>query len=460
MLNSCQYSLLSAGSVSPSISALSHIYPSLQSAHSLQPKVEHLSSSTLKHELPVTSHASVHNPNPTLLSLLMSSPAKPSSSGCVQSSGIVSPLKSHFVAPVCVHSSCTCQPHPFGPIVVQVIPDNIFECPPCRAAETAIAALNVEYAAQLSSMWRQLKSWCVDNCFEFLTGPVLNEFIAVVSTSYSSLSHASRARATSSWVAAMVSASRPCDAMTWKLMKAMEKVYKSGGRFLLTEVDFGRLRSAGKADKHPARFLCLVCLTGIRPCELCLLSQANFMLVGTCPVLFIGPTKYRPAGRSIDLSPLAVSVIKDILATIGNDPLLPNTKQALKDLKQALRRILASDPVSLPMLSLYSCRHFFCTVSYQRGASSAWLMRQMGHRNWSTTCSYIHLPNEEETPQWRDSFIGKPDDPLLPLSAVQAPLLQHPTTTKNFLAKKFKSKADYVQLVEDDALEACVDGVL
>ena len=166
-------------------------------------------------------------------------------------------------------------------------------------------------------------------------------------------------------------------------------------------------------------------------------------------------TKHRPKGRRVDLSPAMVSLVKKILKNVNNDrqPILPQSQQYVKDLQHLLRRLITVDPSKLPLVTLYSTRHYFCTNMYKLGCSSAWIMAQMAHKGWETTCLYIHIDGK---PSWRDVFTGDKNNDNIPYSAITAPLLQEPSKTKACVTRRIKALRevdeidDWEQAIQDD----------
>ena len=198
--------------------------------------------------------------------------------------------------------------------------------------------------------------------------------------------------------------------------------------------------------------------------ELVSLNISSFHLVAKQPFVKTMITKYRPAGRTVDLSPLAVDFSKFVLSHV-KDPvgaICPSTRTFVKSLQACMRRLLTTDPSSLPMHTLYSCRHFYASYAYmwKLGVSSAWLMSQLSHKNWFTTCIYVHTV-DDSVPHWRDAFVGDPSHPFLPASASQVPVLQEPGHTSNFLRasrkRRLEELEEYHGLAKDMA-EACLEG--
>ena len=189
-----------------------------------------------------------------------------------------------------------------------------------------------------------------------------------------------------------------------------------------------------------AHLLKLLAGTNLRPQELKNLTPSCFHLKAMQPYLKTLPTKFRPNGRSVDLSPMMVGCVTWILKQISKSSgtIVPQITTFMRQLQLTMRKLITSDPEKLPMVTLYATRHYYCTRMWSLGASSAWLMDQMSHRNWKTTCIYIH---GDSVPAWRDAFTGElPLSLELPLSAESAPCLQQPDKTKAWLAKRRKTQ--------------------
>jgi len=310
--------------------------------------------------------------------------------------------------------------------------------PPSFAAAQALAPLNQDYVGQLGAICVHFLHWCVDMFCVYITPNVTNHYIASVSACYSSINHAKRARAMVGWLASMFGYAKPVDALTLKLFYALEKGFSSGARLSLSRPQFLALKSCPKSDVFHSLLLRFLCLSGVRPVELAFLSCSSFSLSASVPKVRTGPTKFRPNGRSVDLSPDAVRVVYDLLPFCSSQSgfLVPSSRAFRLSLQLTLRRLVSSDPSSLPLFTLYCCRHFFASCLWALGVSSAWLMAQLGHRHWATSLGYVHT-EDGGVPSWRDSFVSGmiPEGwfGFVPESAKLAPPLQMPGSTARWL---------------------------
>ena len=289
----------------------------------------------------------------------------------------------------------------------------------------ALKSISDDYRVALQNHFDWYVDWCHEWHVEPMCASSLNAYIARVSAFFESSGHAKRTRAATSWIAKLNGLTRPCDALTWSCIRALEKVLDCGGRFLVTWADFVQLKG-----KHVLRFLGC---TGLRPSELAKLGPkgCHKSKVRTMP------TKFAPEGRFVPLSPLAREALSPLLASPHSDTsLIPPTQACLKKLQEELRRSMTSDPECLPPVSLYALRHLFATQLYIKGCSSAFIMDCMRHKSWKTTSLYIHV--SELKVVWRCSFEGDPSDPFLPEGAATAPYLQEPGMTNAWISKKRK----------------------
>ena len=266
----------------------------------------------------------------------------------------------------------------------------------------------------------------------------MNHYLATVCCHYESINEAKKIRSCVSWVASIYDCPRPLNGLTIKIMYALEKTFQSGGRFHLVQEDIDRLKHPPKSDDVEAHLLQLLAGTNLRPQELKNLTSSCIHTSAIQPYIKTLPTKFRPQGRCVDLSPNMVGCVTWILRqmTKSTYTIMPQSASYTKKLQMTLRRLVTKDPDKLPMVNLYATRHFWCTKMWKLGASSAWLMDQMSHRSWRTTCMYIH---EDSDKKWRDSYSGElPPCADIPRSAASAPCLQEPGTTKQWLDKKRK----------------------
>ena len=206
----------------------------------------------------------------------------------------------------------------------------------------------------------------------------------------------------------------------------------------LSWADYCKLRDAAGSHRKPASVLRVLCSTGLRPLEVCSLTPANLHLAEPEPWLSTQPTKHRPLGRRLVLSREAKEAFLAMflffpLPGCQSQSVLPNTQSFRASLQSALRELLSADPSCLSPFSLYSCRHFYASWSYQCGVSSAFIMRQMGHKHWATTLVYLHLPGDAQV-LWRAAFTGDPTSAFVPVSAVSAPLISHPGALAGWLS--------------------------
>ena len=140
------------------------------------------------------------------------------------------------------------------------------------------------------------------------------------------------------------------------------------------------------------------------------------------------------------LSEEARQVAKELLADkVGSkrkrsavDPIFPGTKAWWQQATRVLQMAVATDPVRLPPVTLYSLRHFFCTQMYLRGTPSAFIMAQMHHKAWQTSCLYIH----SERILWQDKFNGQGSDSFIPSEAKQMPPVQEPKSLLKWVHQK------------------------
>ena len=255
----------------------------------------------------------------------------------------------------------------------------------------------------------------------------------------------------------------PCYQLTWKLITGLERLFDSGGRFLISHQEYEKLKIFPKGDGFFAACIILICSTGLRPIELTMLTAPCFHF-DKQPFVKTVKSKFRPNGRRVDLSSEALQAVRGMmsLSLTQKGRLCPQTKAFMMNLQDCLRRLLASDPSNLPMLTLYSCRHFYASNMWRLGVSSAWLMSQMSHKSWETTKVYVHTC-DGKIPKWRNAFVGDPTNTFLPLSATLAPPLDEPGATERYLSSTRKFSHDSVEeasfAIQEDACEALFDGM-
>ena len=200
-----------------------------------------------------------------------------------------------------------------------------FDSPPSIAASVALEGLNAEYKAQLSSAWKFFCNWTTmlppsDSLFN---PSLINHYIASVCTQAGGLGKASRFRASVSWFCAMFSIDRPLDLLTWKLLKSLQKTYLSEGRFWLASSDVLKIDSSKDRLSVLLQFLIY---TGLRPLEFSLLTKASIHESS----LKTMPTKHRPEGRTIMLSPKAKELAELISVGLPDSALLCGSNSLVK----------------------------------------------------------------------------------------------------------------------------------
>ena len=98
---------------------------------------------------------------------------------------------------------------------------------------------------------------------------------------------------------------------------------------------------------------------------------------------------------------------------------------------------------------------------WEAGASSGYIMAQMGHKHWATSELYIFVQDKARVP-WRSQFEGEPGDKRLAVAAELAPILTQPQALAQF-HKAFHSRQEAgkqeVEMLEEEMLEAAEDGI-
>ena len=408
-----------------------------------------------------------------------------------------------FDAPMCLDGdfdAVQLLPPPFRSIKgvqsLSVLPRSVFANPPSPAARVALSAKSPEYVINLGLAWCHFLDWASSLGAVSFSSDLVNHYIAVVSSTKSSPSHAKVFRAAVTWVAAIFGFSRPLDHLSWKLVKGLESRYQSLGKFWVSGPDVAKLKVPAVGDEFDVAVLDFLAHSGIRPAEMCHLTSSCFVnesfsapawvvqaLAVSCPGkptpvgsgkgklsvkgsavvvprLHTMATKFRPGGRYVDLSPIAISLVGRILSlsrSAKGAPLCPQSKSFVRGLQQVFRRYLASDPSHLPQASVYSLRRWFASRLFDLGCSSFFVMAQLGHRHWETSVVYLKTTDGLPAP-WRSKFEGSFPHPFLPASAVLAGEVQEPERLSTSL-KLFQGKGSMVDDLTEDWEEMADDGL-
>lgn len=107
--------------------------------------------------------------------------------------------------------------------------------------------------------------------------------------------------------------------------------------------------------------------------------------------------KWRQEKQFCDLvftTSLGSPVTRYILA---ND--LKRILKSINDHEKYLAEIERRKPVEFPKVHPHAFRHTFCTRCFEKGLQPVFIMRIMGHSNYSTTLSYTHISNKFDNEQ-------------------------------------------------------------
>lgn len=272
----------------------------------------------------------------------------------------------------------------------------------------ALSRYTDAYRINMERELERFKDWARQFAVDEVTPLVVNAYITTILAKLPSPSSALTFRASVCRLADVYDIDRPVNRLTFILMKSIEYHHKAGGRMTLTDVDVKNICSI--KNSYHRQLLLLLLSTGLRPSELCQLKMP--MINFTHATLYTGSTKYAPQGRWIKLCTVACRAASALKPFISPDGfLITKSDAALKELKAALRGALCTDPNKPLAVSLYACRHWFCTRLWQLGCSSAFIMAQMNHKSWYTTQYYIHT--DDAVVPWRDRFTPPSSDDVV-----------------------------------------------
>ena len=290
---------------------------------------------------------------------------------------------------------------------------------------------------EYESAWSRLVSWMEDARQCLLTPAVLDEYICRVCIGGSSEYLAKVTRAAAVWVCELERCALPCDRVTWKLVKGLERRSALGVRAVLDEDQV--LMVLGYANVKVKWVVSLGMAVGARASEM-----VSSCLEGYDPARQVFRTKwskFAELGRDIDAAPMVGECVEKLKQFVSpGQPFYGSREELLAD----FRAMMAVDPGKIPPISLMVVRRWTCTHLWSLGVSSSWLMQFMHHTSWMCTKRYIMAGG---VPKWRD----KPDlvehgTRWLPRSAGQAPVVSHPGKLAVEVARK--RKRDYIQVVE------------
>lgn len=102
-------------------------------------------------------------------------------------------------------------------------------------------------------------------------------------------------------------------------------------------------------------------------------------------------------GRTLELKPRTLAMLKEYVGKYNlglNDMIFATVKTMRGEFRNIKHR--TAEKLQRPELlriSLYSFRHFFCTILYHKTKDILYVQRKMGHRNLKNTLIYTHLVN-------------------------------------------------------------------
>jgi len=248
------------------------------------------------------------------------------------------------------------------------------------------------------------------NDFSHMSTSLLNSFLASVAQFKNSDTLAKQDRSASCWLADLLDVPKPVNTKTIRLVEAISHSYKVGNKVLLSDADISKLSASSSSGLSPPRALLLVlAYTGLRPSSLHLLSAASVH----SGKLFCHHAKGFPVGFNLFVSPILAPVLDALARHFGSKHWYIHNKAA-SDL--------------LPSVSLRSLRVYYASSLYSKKVSSAFIMRQLNHSMWATSCTYI-VSGSFVSPPWVPSCSASPSDPFVPSEAFNS-VYSHPDPAK------------------------------
>ena len=138
--------------------------------------------------------------------------------------------------------------------------------------------------------------------------------------------------------------------------------------------------------------------TGFRPSDMDFLSTLSWD--NPRQLLWSRSSKGFPTGRNNLIPGIILPHLTFLATNFPNGYWWHKTTASAKDLVQHFRCILADDPLRPPQVTLRAARRWYATHLWNLGAPSAYLMRQLAHKWWSTTQHYI-ITSDGSLPPWR-----------------------------------------------------------
>ena len=290
-------------------------------------------------------------------------------------------------------------------------------------AALALRGIRPATVRNLDWAFDKFSAFCIPRLMFFVSASVFNSFLADFAQFYSSASLAKTSRSAVCWLADILGFPRPVDRMTLRLVFSISRAYKAGSKAALSFADFKKIwllpqsfATSSTSSPSPALgLLNLLFMVGLRPCALHRISSSSSSS-SACGKLFTRNSKGFPNGVSVFLPPAAVCIISFLSSVYPEGPWYLNSSQGRDTLIYALRSALATDPLKLPDVNLRAIRSFYATYLYNAKVSSAFIMRQLSHSFWHTSCTYINLSSPEPA-AWRAVCDADPNDPLIPAEA-------------------------------------------
>lgn len=176
------------------------------------------------------------------------------------------------------------------------------------------------------------------------------------------------------------------------------------------------LNSATIKANHYYAMFCTSLLLGMRPGEVCGLSEDDFIEGQQILTLNrsidksgnITATKTAGSVRALYLPDMLYQIIKSaagnkkrlkayhpdyqhdfLFTTVKGRPVNPNRYSAM--FRKAIRQYNEQEDIKLPPIPLYNCRHTFATNNYERGESDKVLSDIMGNSPKTFLQSYAHI---------------------------------------------------------------------